>query len=224
MSDRNDKTDNRWLTVAKASAEYGISERTLQRRIKAGTLTSKIERGRRIILVSSLAELAEPVVNVGAVAELPVDSITKENEQLRDKINSLEEELRQQRQRDDSNRQEMAKLAETIHQKDEEIQLERMALEDAKQSIQELTEDMRRQSDTHRQEVAKLAEEIKVKEEDLRQERERSDKAKERSDMITISLTRNLNEMQRSLEMKNMSFWRRLRLGKGKEKDKDDQQ
>lgn len=44
--------------------------------------------------------------------------------------------------------------------------------------------------------------------------------ARERADMISMQLTRQLGDAQKSLEMKSMSWWKRLRLRKGKEDDK----
>jgi len=43
---------------------------------------------------------------------------------------------------------------------------------------------------------------------------------RKRQDTIIMQLTRNLGDTQKALEMKNMSWWKRLRQNKGKDVEK----
>ena len=123
----SDKNDNRWLTVAEAAGEFGVSERTLQRRIKSGSVMSKLEKGRRLILASSVAENGE---GVSRMASQLSERLADENKELEEQIVKLENELRQQV---DRHRQEVAELAEEIRRKDEDLRQERAKAEEARQ-------------------------------------------------------------------------------------------
>jgi len=170
-SDNTDIDDNQWLTMPGASAKSGISERTIQRRIKSGKIVSKLEHGCRLILASSLTD---DVVNVGNVTVLSYDNLAEENKQLKNHIDQLEEELRQLRQNNDSQRQELATLAEELKQAYEWLRQKDTEIEDSRQ----------------------------------------------RQDAIIMTLTRQLGDAQKVLEMKTMPWWRRLRLNKSKNENK----
>jgi len=65
-----------------------------------------------------------------------------------------------------------------------------------------------------------LIEHLKDENKYLRQKLDESQQSKERSDTIIMQLTRHIGDAQKALEMKNMSWWKRLRLKKGNEEDK----
>ena len=72
--------------------------------------------------------------------------------------------------------------------------------------------------------ISQLRSEIKYLRDELKQANERNEQSQERSDTIIMTLSKNLSDAQKALEASKQSWWKKLRLGKGKEKDKDDQQ
>ena len=134
MNDNNDRSDNRWLTVAEAAQEFSVSERTLQRRINAGKVTSKLEGGRRLLLASSVAEVGGIVGDMSpSVAEV----LQEENAELKSKVATLEEE---QRQHSDKQRQQMAELSEELQEAQKRGILADELSQDKEQLQQQLAE------------------------------------------------------------------------------------
>jgi hypothetical protein len=89
----------KWLTVAEARHVLGIAERTLRRRIQKGDIPSKLEDGRRLVLVE-VAESDMPDDMPVAQVDMPgtaalLEHVQRENEllrqQLQEKDRSLEE-------------------------------------------------------------------------------------------------------------------------------------
>ena len=88
---------DRWLTVTDACQALGVSERTLRRRIEQDKMESKLEDGRRLILVDSGGQKADTI----AENEL-LEQLRSENEHLRGQVISIQDELNQSRERSDT--------------------------------------------------------------------------------------------------------------------------
>ena len=75
-----------------------------------------------------------------------------------------------------------------------------------------------------KQQLREKDEQLKTKDEyiqnELKRKDEQADQARERSDTIIMQLTRQLGDTQKALEAHTKTWWRRLRLGKGKEDGK----
>ena len=113
MNDNN----NRWLKLSEAAQEFGVSERTLQRWISSDKAMSKLERGRRLILASSVADA---VGTVGDMSQLVSEGFQEENDKLKEQIATLKEELERQK---DTYRQQMAELSEKLHNAEKKVTL-----------------------------------------------------------------------------------------------------
>ena len=202
----NDNNDNRWLTVAEAASEYGMSERTLQRWIKQVKVISRLEKGRRLVLASSVSEAGEVV---GGVSPLMSEVLQEENEELKGKVVTLEEE---QRQLTDKHQQVMADLSE--------------GKSELEKRISELEDEAQRQTDNHRQEMAKLSEDLQEAEkrgtlaDELSQDKERLQQQLTEKDRQIENLQTQLQDasqrhdtvvmqMSKMLEYERMPFWRR---------------
>ncbi len=71
--------------------------------------------------------------------------------------------------------------------------------------------------------VEYLKEQIKQKDkqiDSLQKQLDSTSEASQQYNMIIMQLTKNLGDSQKALEIRNMSWWKRLRLKKGKEEDK----
>jgi len=69
--------------------------------------------------------------------------------------------------------------------------------------------------------LKKAEEEAKDKDVWLTKERERHDTITVQKDAVIMQLTRQLGDAQKALEMKNMPWWKRLRLDKDKKEDEN---
>lgn len=79
-----------WVTVAEACHVLGMAERTLRRYISEGKLTSKLEKGRRLVLV----DVAEPDMP----GDMPdtsalLDQVRNENEHLRQQLQEKDKQI-----------------------------------------------------------------------------------------------------------------------------------
>ncbi len=93
-----DAMANKWQTVADACHTLGISQRTLYRRIKKGEIQSKLESGRRLILIDD-SQVTDSVASVADMADAALlQQIKSENEHLRDQVKALQEERRAERE------------------------------------------------------------------------------------------------------------------------------
>ena len=70
-------------------------------------------------------------------------------------------------------------------------------------------------------EIKYLKEQLEQKDRQIESIQKSADESRERSDTIIMTLSKNLSETQKALEMKNMSWWKKLKLNKRKEKDED---
>ena len=66
-------------------------------------------------------------------------------------------------------------------------------------------------------EIKYLKEQLEQKDRQIESIQKSADESSERSDTIIMTLSKNLSDAQKALEMNNMSWWKKLRLGKGKE-------
>lgn len=94
----------KWLSSIEACQVLGISQSTLRRRIDKGEIETKLENGKRIILVTT-----DNYVDTMATESDMVKQLQSENELLREQvkqkdnqINKLQEELRESRERSDT--------------------------------------------------------------------------------------------------------------------------
>jgi len=72
---------DRWHTVTDACQALGISERTLRRRIEQDRVESKLEDGRRLVLVDAGGQTADKMTE----NEL-LEQLRSENEHLRGQL------------------------------------------------------------------------------------------------------------------------------------------
>lgn len=96
-----------WMTVADICDKFGISERTLRRRIKEGKVVSRKEGKRRLVLAESVAALSEmaetKVLLQGSsyMAQL-VEELKTDKERLLEQVELLQAELSEVRNRSDT--------------------------------------------------------------------------------------------------------------------------
>ncbi len=96
-----------WLTITEACDRFGISERTLRRRINEGKVVSKKRGKRRLVLAESLAalsEMAEVKVSLQGssyLAEL-VEGLKADKERLQRQVEDLQTELKESSNRHDT--------------------------------------------------------------------------------------------------------------------------
>lgn len=94
-----DAMAKKWQTVADACHILGVSQRTLYRRIKKGEIESKLESGRRLVLIDD-SQVTDSVASVADMADTALlEQVKSENEHLRDQVTGLQEELKAERER-----------------------------------------------------------------------------------------------------------------------------
>jgi excisionase family DNA binding protein len=87
-----EKDDKQWVTMAEACRISGLSQRTIQRRIKEGTITSKKQGRNRLILTGTLDT---PARNGAEMAGMDLmGQIREENQFLREQVRDLTERLK----------------------------------------------------------------------------------------------------------------------------------
>ena len=88
-----------WQTVTDACHTLGVSQRTLYRRIEKGEIQSKLVDGRRLVLVGG-RQVADNLASVADMSDTALlEQIQSENSHLRDQVNKLQEELKEERER-----------------------------------------------------------------------------------------------------------------------------
>jgi excisionase family DNA binding protein len=102
---RTDNNEYRWLTLAEACQVLGVSDRTIRRRIDGAQLTSRLEKGRRLIRISA-TDTRQTVDS--HEADRLVGRLEADNEYLRGQLadrdrhfEKLNDELSQVRKRSD---------------------------------------------------------------------------------------------------------------------------
>ncbi len=95
----DDKETAMWLTIKEACDRFGISERTLRRRISKGTVVSKKKGNLRFVLAESLAAVSEmaeekvPLQGGSYLAEL-VEELKGDKGRLQKQVMDLQSELK----------------------------------------------------------------------------------------------------------------------------------
>lgn len=84
----------KWLTIEQAAHELDVSSSTIRRRIKQGDIESKLEKGKRMVLVPDNAP------TIGTVGAL--EYLRKQNEQLTELVLRLQQESQQSKERSDT--------------------------------------------------------------------------------------------------------------------------
>jgi len=98
-----------WLTVTNACHALAISQRTLYRRIDSGLIQSKVENGKRFVLIDLPTDKPEADNFVNVADKALIEQVQKENELLRNQliekdkqIGKLQEEISEHSQRTDT--------------------------------------------------------------------------------------------------------------------------
>lgn len=96
-----------WLTITESCDRFGISERTLRRRISEGKVVSKKKGKRRFVLAESLAAVSEmgevkvPLQGSSYLAEL-VEELKGDKGRLQKQVGDLQAELKESSNRHDT--------------------------------------------------------------------------------------------------------------------------
>ena len=81
-----------WLTLTQACDAFGKSEATVRRYIKQGKIKSKLENGRRLVLVTSEQQRRQNDINVAQLAL--IEQLLSEVQHLCQQIKDLQDELK----------------------------------------------------------------------------------------------------------------------------------
>jgi len=111
-------------------------------------------------------------------------------------------------------RYEITEEALSVYAKSEELSMQTDRVPTHNQvDIEKLKAELERTSSENQ----RLRQEIKQAYDWLKEKDAQIEDSRERQDTIIMQLSRQLGDTQKALEMKNMSWWKKLRLGKGKE-------
>ena len=88
MGDKSDNMTGHWRSMDEACDILGLSRRTIQRRIKSGDLESKLENGRRFVLVTQVGQERQDGSDVSQTGI--VQQLQKENERLHQQLQAKE--------------------------------------------------------------------------------------------------------------------------------------
>jgi excisionase family DNA binding protein len=95
MDDKSDKKEgqvaSQWRTIGEACDILGVSRRTIQRHIKRGIIESKLENGRRFVLVSPKRQMGQDGTEVSQPAL--IGQLQKENEQLQEQLREKDKQI-----------------------------------------------------------------------------------------------------------------------------------
>jgi len=80
----------KWLTVADAGHALGMAERTLRRHISEGKIKSKMENGRRLVLVE---EAESDMPKDMPMAEALLERIQTENEHIKQQLSEKDKQI-----------------------------------------------------------------------------------------------------------------------------------
>jgi len=111
-------------------------------------------------------------------------------------------------------RYEITEEALSVYAKSEELSMQTDRVPTHNQvDIEKLKAELERTSSENQM----LRQELKQAYDWLKEKDAQIEDSRERQDTIIMQLSRQLGDTQKALEMKNMSWWKKLRLGKGKE-------
>ena len=128
-----------WLTVSEACQALSVSERTLRRHLNDGKYQSKLEEGRRLILIDMPdVDVSDDMHGLLAEKDARISELQTEIEYLRQKLDETE----QARQRTDQLIQQMQQDAAEAQQRSDTIILQ---LTRQFEQQTQLLEDMRQQ-------------------------------------------------------------------------------
>lgn len=95
---------SKWLSSIEACQVLGISQSTLRRRIDKGEIETKLENGKRMILVTTdnYVDTTTPKTEMVRQLQSELELLREQVKQKDDQINKLQEELRDSRERSDT--------------------------------------------------------------------------------------------------------------------------
>ena len=91
VGDNSDNMAGQWRSMKEACDILGLSRRTIQRRIKSGGLESKLEDGRRFILVTQVGQERQNDSDMSQPGL--VQQLQKENERLHQQLQAKDEQI-----------------------------------------------------------------------------------------------------------------------------------
>lgn len=86
----------RWMSLTEACQSLGVSESTLRRRIKQGEIESKLENGKRVVLIEPDSQATGKSDSVVDELKNQVDWLRQELESRNEHIKSLEDSRERQ--------------------------------------------------------------------------------------------------------------------------------
>ena len=94
----------RWLSSIEACQVLGISQSTLRRRIDKGEVETKLESGKRMVLVTvdNYVDTTTPETEMVKRLQSEIELLRDQVKQKDDQINKLQEELGESRERSDT--------------------------------------------------------------------------------------------------------------------------
>jgi len=184
-----------WQPVTVACQTLGISERTLYRRMEKGILKSKLEDGRRLILIPDDRQVTDNMAGMTDTQEL--DELKADNTRLEQELDRLKQQLNAAERKavlanELSSDKEM--LSEQLDNRDEQIvnlQEQLNAAEHRAVLADELSRDKER-----------LLEHLANRDNQIVNLQEQLSEAGKRHDTVTLKFTQLLENYQ--------PFWRRL--------------
>ena len=95
---------SRWLSSIEACQVLGISQSTLRRRIDKGEVETKLESGKRMVLVTvdNYVDTTTPETEMVKRLQSEIELLRDQVKQKDDQINKLQEELGESRERSDT--------------------------------------------------------------------------------------------------------------------------
>ena len=97
----SDKLSDNWYTIAEAVGIFGVSDRTIRRRIGKGEIKTKLEgRTRYVFIDNASSTLPDDVSSIALIEQL-----RGENDHLRQQVNDLQAQLKEERTRADEARE-----------------------------------------------------------------------------------------------------------------------
>lgn len=92
VGDNSDNMAGQWRSMDEACDILGVSRRTIQRRINSGNLESKLENGRRFVLVTQVGQVRQSDSDMSQTGL--VEQLQKENERLHQQLQAKDEQIK----------------------------------------------------------------------------------------------------------------------------------